>query len=86
MAPILVPITFGIASAILLESSLSFLGLGPQGSPSWGNVLNGARSRLQMEWLVWFPGGAIFLAVLAYNLIGEGLQEATDPRLRGGGR
>jgi peptide/nickel transport system permease protein len=86
MAPVLVPITFGIASAILLESSLSFLGFGPQGSPSWGNVLNGARSRLEMQWLVIFPGGAIFLAVLAYNLIGEGLQEATDPRLRGAGK
>lgn len=86
LAPVLVPITFGIASAILIESSLSFLGLGPQGNPSWGNVLNEARGHLHMWWLVVFPGGAIFLAVLAYNLIGEGLQEATDPRLRGAGR
>ena len=83
LAPVLVPITFGIASAILIESVLSFLGFGPQGSPSWGKVLNESRSHLQMWWLVAFPGGAIFLAVLAYNLIGEGLQEATDPRLRG---
>jgi peptide/nickel transport system permease protein len=60
LAPILVPITFGIASA----------------------VLNGARSNLGMWWLVVFPGAAIFLTVLAYNLIGEGLQESTDPRLR----
>ncbi len=86
LAPVLVPITFGIASAILIESSLSFLGFGPQGSPSWGKLLNEASGHLQMWWLVVFPGGAIFLAVLAYNLIGEGLQEATDPRLRGVGR
>jgi peptide/nickel transport system permease protein len=83
LAPILVPITFGIASAILLESSLSFLGFGPPPpSASWGAILNDARSNLAMWWLVVFPGTAIFLTVLAYNLIGEGLQEATDPRLR----
>jgi len=83
LAPILVPITFGIASAILTESSLSFLGFGPPPpSASWGSILNDARSNLSMWWLVVFPGIAIFLTVLAYNLIGEGLQEATDPRLR----
>jgi len=83
LAPILVPITFGIASAILTESSLSFLGFGPPPpSSSWGSILNDARSNLSMWWLVVFPGIAIFLTVLAYNLIGEGLQEATDPRLR----
>ncbi len=85
LAPVLVPVTFGIASAILIESSLSFLGFGPQGAPSWGKLLNGARAHLDDWWLIVFPGGAIFLAVLAYNLIGEGLQEATDPRLRGRG-
>jgi len=83
LAPILVPITFGIAAAILVESSLSFLGFGPPPpTASWGAVLNDARSNYQMWWLVVFPGTAIFLTVLAYNLIGEGLQEATDPRLR----
>lgn len=83
LAPILVPITFGIASAILMESSLSFLGFGPPPpTASWGSVLNDARSNLSMWWLVVFPGIAVFLTVLAYNLIGEGLQEATDPRLR----
>lgn len=83
LAPVLVPITFGIASAILIESSLSFLGFGsPPPSASWGSVLNDARSNLQMWWLVVFPGAAIFLTVLSYNLVGEGLQEATDPRLR----
>jgi len=83
LAPILVPITFGIAAAILVESGLSFLGFGPPPpSASWGSILNGARSNLSMWWLAVFPGIAIFLTVLGYNLVGEGLQEATDPRLR----
>ena len=83
LAPVLVPITFGIASAILTESALSFLGFGPPPpAASWGSLLNDARSNLSMWWLVVFPGVAIFLTVLAYNLIGEGLQEVTDPRLR----
>jgi peptide/nickel transport system permease protein len=85
LTPLLVPISFGIAGAILTESGLSFLGFGaPPPNPSWGTLLNSARANLEMWWLVVFPGGAIFLAVLAYNLIGDGLQEATDPRLRGG--
>jgi peptide/nickel transport system permease protein len=83
LAPVLVPISFGIASAILIESALSFLGFGaPPPNPSWGTLLAAGRSNLQMWWLITFPGAAIFLTVLAYNLIGEGLQEATDPRLR----
>ncbi len=82
LAPILVPITFGIASAILLESSLAFLGIGVVSETSWGNLLNKARTDLSHWWLIVFPGGAIFLSVMAYNFIGEGLQEATDPRLR----
>lgn len=87
LAPVLVPITFGIASAILIESGLSFLGFGaPPPNPSWGTILNSGRSNLTMWWLVFFPGTAIFLAVLAYNLIGEGLQDATDPRLRDAGK
>jgi len=87
MAPVLVPITFGIAAAILIESALSFLGFGaPPPNPSWGTVLNAGRSNLQMWWLILFPGIAIFLTVLTYNLIGEGLQEATDPRLREAGK
>lgn len=85
LAPVLVPITFGIASAILIESGLSFLGFGaPPPNPSWGTLLNAGRANLNLWWLVVFPGAAIFLAVLAYNLIGEGLQDATDPRLREG--
>jgi peptide/nickel transport system permease protein len=87
LAPVLVPISFGIAAAILIESGLSFLGFGaPPPNPSWGTLLNAGRSNLQMWWLILFPGMAIFLTVLAYNLIGEGLQEATDPRLREAGK
>lgn len=87
LAPILVPITFGIAAAILIESALSFLGFGtPPPNPSWGTLLSSGRANLNLWWLVLFPGAAVFLAVLTYNLIGEGLQEATDPRLRDAGR
>jgi peptide/nickel transport system permease protein len=84
LAPVLVPITFGIADAILIESGLSYLGFGASPpNPSWGTLLSaGRRSIEEMWWLILFPGAAIFLTVLAYNLIGEGLQEATDPRLR----
>lgn len=87
LAPVLVPITFGIASAILVENALSFLGFGsPPPNASWGNLLNAGQQNLSMWWLILFPGIAIFLTVLAYNLIGEGLQEATDPRLREGAK
>ena len=84
LAPVLVPITFGIAAAILIESGLSYLGFGASPpNPSWGTLLKSGRSAIeQMWWLIFFPGMAIFVTVLAYNLIGEGLQEATDPRLR----
>lgn len=83
LAPVLVPITFGIAAAILIESGLSLLGLTGDTSPArWGALLSSARQDLTKWWLVVYPGLAIFLSVCAYNLIGEGLQEATDPRLR----
>ncbi len=83
LAPVLVPISFGIASAILIENALSFLGFGsPPPSASWGTLLNAGQRSPDMWWLIFFPGIAIFLTVMAYNLIGEGLQEATDPRLR----
>jgi peptide/nickel transport system permease protein len=84
LAPVLVPITFGIADAILIESGLSYLGFGASPpNPSWGTLLSAGRRNIEeMWWLILFPGAAIFLTVLAYNLIGEGLQEATDPRLR----
>jgi peptide/nickel transport system permease protein len=87
LAPVLVPITFGIAGAILIESALSYLGFGPPPpNASWGDLLSQGREDMQMWWLIIFPGAAIFFTVLAYNLIGEGLQEATDPRLREAGK
>ncbi|MFN0052639.1 MAG: ABC transporter permease [Planctomycetales bacterium] len=87
LAPVLVPITFGIASAILTESGLSFLGFGaPPPNPSWGTLLNSGRQNMNLWWLIVFPGLAIFMAVLSYNLIGEGIQEATDPKLRDAGK
>ena len=82
LAPVIVPITFGVAAAILIESTLSFLGIGPPTKTSWGRLLNEGKENLQMWWLIVFPGAAIFLTVLAYNLIGEGIQQATDPRLK----
>lgn len=82
MAPILVMVSFRVASAILLESGLSFLGFGIQPpNPSWGGVLAGARQHISIAWwLAVFPGIAIFLGVMGYNLVGEGLRDAFDPR------
>ncbi|MHC2069294.1 ABC transporter permease [Bremerella sp. T1] len=84
LAPILVPISFGIAAAIFTESALSFLGIGTDSqTPTWGDVLHDGQDHIRsMWWLNFFPGLAIFSTVLAYNLIGEGIQEATDPRTR----
>lgn len=84
LAPILVPISFGIAAAIFTESALSFLGIGADTlTPTWGRVLHEGQNNIRsMWWLIFFPGLAIFTTVLAYNLIGEGIQEATDPRTR----
>lgn len=85
LAPVLVTATFGVASAILIESSLSFLGLGvPPAKASWGSILSDARELLPSGWwLAAFPGLAIFLTVTSYNLVGEGLRDAADPRLKG---
>ncbi|MCH2117016.1 MAG: ABC transporter permease [Pirellulales bacterium] len=82
LAPVIVPITFGIAAAILLETTLGFLGIGAPDKTSWGRLLNEGKENLQMWWLIVFPGTAIFLTVLAYNLIGEGIQQSTDPTLK----
>ena len=80
--PILVQGTLAIAAAIIAEASLSFLGLGQQPpDPSWGSMLNSAQRFLeQAPWLAVFPGLAIFLVVLSFNLVGDGLRDALDPR------
>lgn len=84
LAPVLVSVVLGIAGAILLESSLSFLGIGvPADTVTWGSILNEARSNTFAWWLAVFPGAAIFITVLSYYLVGEGLRDALDPRLRG---
>ena len=82
--PILVQGTLSIAQAIIAEASLSFLGLGQQPpDPSWGSMLNSAQRFLeQAPWLAVFPGLAIFLCVLSFNLVGDGLRDALDPRGR----
>jgi len=82
--PVLVQATLALAAAIIAEASLSFLGLGQQPpSPSWGSMLNAAQRFLtQAWWLAVFPGSAIFLCVLAFNLLGDGLRDALDPRGR----
>lgn len=83
ISPVLVSATFSMASAILLESALSFLGFGiPDDMASWGGLLNGARTSLDAWWLAIFPGFAIFLTVTVYNIAGEGLRDAIDPRLK----
>jgi peptide/nickel transport system permease protein len=81
-APVLVQATLTIATAIILEAALSFLGLGQQPpSPSWGSMLNVAKNFLtQAPWMAWWPGAAIFLVVLGFNLLGDGLRDALDPR------
>jgi peptide/nickel transport system permease protein len=81
IAPALVSATFGIASAILIESSLSFLGVGDTNVASWGETLNTGRLT-QKLWLVLAPGSAIFFVVTVFNLVGEGVRDALDPKLR----
>ena len=85
LAPVLVSATFGIAGAILTESALSFLGFGvPPPTASWGEILAQSKNYLHRNawWLVTFPGLAIFITVTAFNLVGEGLRDAMDPRMR----
>lgn len=88
LAPVFVSATFGIAGAILTESGLSFLGLGVQPpDPSWGNILTAGKDNITVAWwLSLFPGIAILITVLSYNLVGEGLRDALDPRLWQEGR
>jgi peptide/nickel transport system permease protein len=81
-APVLVSASFGVASAILTESALSFLGMGvPPPTASWGNILSTAELHIEYAWwLVVFPGVAIFLTVAAFNIIGDRFRDALDPR------
>ncbi len=85
LAPIFVWATLGVAGAILVESGLSFLGIGVQPPhPSWGNMLTSGKDNIEFAWwMSAFPGLAIFVTVLGYYLLGEGIQEAVDPRLKG---
>lgn len=82
MPPLIVQATITIATAIIAEASLSFLGLGLQPpNPSWGSMLNtGKNFMTQAPWMSIFPGSAIFLVVLGFNLLGDGLRDALDPR------
>ena len=84
ITPVLVQASFAIAAAILAEATLSFLGLGPIDQASWGKLLSSATSVTGsfVWWLAIFPGAAIFLTVLAYNLLGEAFRDAIDPKLR----
>jgi peptide/nickel transport system permease protein len=84
LAPVLVSATLGVAGAILTESALSFLGLGVQPpTPSWGNILTEGKDNISIAWwLSLYPGLAILITVLGYNLLGEGIRDSLDPRLR----
>lgn len=84
LSPILVSATMGVGAAILIESGLSFLGLGVQPpTPSWGSLLSSGKDNIEIAWwLSAFPGLAILLTVLGYNLLGEGIRDALDPRQR----
>jgi len=85
LAPVFVTATLDVATAILVEAGLSFLGFGVQPpAPSWGNILTEGRTYIfDAWWLTVFPGLAILITVLSFNLLGEGLRDAIDPRLRG---
>ncbi len=84
ISPILVSATMGVGAAILIESGLSFLGLGVQPpTPSWGSLLSSGKDNIEIAWwLSAFPGLAILITVLGYNLLGEGIRDALDPRQR----
>ncbi|SCC95444.1 putative peptide transporter permease subunit: membrane component of ABC superfamily [Thiomonas sp. X19] len=84
LAPLIVQATLAIASAVIAEASLSFLGLGQQPpAPSWGSMLNTAKDYIDnAPWMGIWPGAAIFLLVLSFNLLGDGLRDALDPRQR----
>jgi peptide/nickel transport system permease protein len=83
MAPVLISAILGVAGAVLVESALSFLGIGVQPpTPSWGNILSLGKDNIEIAWwLSVFPGLAILVTVLGYNLLGEGIRDSIDPRL-----
>jgi peptide/nickel transport system permease protein len=84
VAPVLVAMSFGVSGAILTESGLSFLGIGvPAHIVTWGSILAVAQSNYQAWWLAVFPGAAIFITMTAYNLLGDALRDALDPRDQG---
>lgn len=82
ISPVLITIAFGVASAILIEAFLSFLGIGPRNEMTWGMLLSLARENTMAWWLAIFPGLAIFVTVTIFNLIGDGLTEALDPKTK----
>ena len=83
LAPVFVSIAFGIASAILIEAGLSFLGIGvPTDIVTWGSLLNLGRQNIEAWWLIIFPGMAIFITITIYNMIAEASRDALDPRLK----
>ena len=85
MAPLIVQTTLSLAFAILAEAALSFIGLGVEpDTPSWGIMLNEGKDWMEAAWwIAVFPGLAITSAVLGFNVLGDGLRDALDPRLRG---
>jgi peptide/nickel transport system permease protein len=84
LPPVIVMATLMMADAILIESTLSFLGMGAQPPiPSWGSILSSGRAHMRRAlWVTVYPGLAIMLTVLGFNLLGDGLRDALDPRLR----
>lgn len=84
MGPLLVAAAFGVASAVLTESSLSYLGFGaPPPTPTWGEMIKQGKDNIEVAWwLLVYPGAMIFLTVTAYNLAGDGLRDAMDPRMK----
>jgi ABC-type dipeptide/oligopeptide/nickel transport system permease subunit len=85
ISPVLVSATLMVATAVLAESTLSFLGIGAgPDQPTWGQILSNGRAYItDASWLTWIPGVAILITVLSFNLLGEGLREAFNPKLRG---
>ena len=85
IGPVVVEAAVAFSYAVLLESALSFLGLGAQPpEPSWGNMINTGRGFIdQAPWISLAPGAALFVTVFSFNLLGDGLRDVLDPKLRG---